>query len=107
MVLYNQFMGEVSNDNYFAAALCVIIVAITMVFFFLQRYIARKHSYSMSALKPMQPPRPAAAAAVSCATSFVYLVVFVALLPQTDGDRHLLPRQESTARHLYQRVYAR
>ena len=24
VVLYNQFMGEVSNDNYFAAALCVI-----------------------------------------------------------------------------------
>ena len=37
VVLYNQFMGEVTNDSYFAAALCVIIMAITLVFFFLQR----------------------------------------------------------------------
>ena len=50
VVLYNQFMGEVTNDSYFAAALCVIIMAITLVFFILQRRIARRHSYSMSAL---------------------------------------------------------
>ena len=36
VVLYNQFMGEVTNDSYFAAALCVIIMAITLIFFFLQ-----------------------------------------------------------------------
>ena len=81
VVLYNQFMGEVSNDNYFAAALCVIIVAITMVFFFLQRYIARKHSYSMSALKPMQPRVQRPLPRFLCHL-FVYLVVLVALLPQ-------------------------
>ena len=81
VVLYNQFMGEVSNDNYFAAALCVIIVAITMVFFFLQRYIARKHSYSMSALKPMQPRVQRPLPRFLCHL-FVYLVVLLALLPQ-------------------------
>ena len=80
-VLYNQFMGEVSNDSYFAAALCVIIMAITLVFFFLQRWIARRHTYSMSALKPMQPrvPRPLPNALCH---AFVYLVVLLAMLPQ-------------------------
>ena len=81
VVLYNQFMGEVTNDSYFAAALCVIIVAITLVFFFLQRWVSRKFSYSMSALKPMQPrvqkPLPRALCHV-----FVYTVVLLALLPQ-------------------------
>lgn len=81
VVLYNQFMGEVTNDSYFAAALCVIIVAITLVFFFLQRWVSRKFSYSMSALKPMQPrvqkPLPRALCHI-----FVYTVVLLSLLPQ-------------------------
>lgn len=80
-VLYNQFMGEVTNDSYFAAALCVIIMAITLMFFFLQRRIARRHTYAMSALKPMQPRtlRPLPHALCHAA---VYLVVLLALLPQ-------------------------
>ena len=81
VVLYNQFMGEVSNDSYFAAALCVIIVAITMIFFFLQRWIARRHSYAMSALKPMVPRTPGKWPNALCHL-FVYAVVLLALLPQ-------------------------
>lgn len=81
VVLYNQFMGEVTNDSYFAAALCVIIMAITLVFFFLQRRIARRHTYSMSALKPMQPRTPRPMPRVLCHV-FVYFVVLLALLPQ-------------------------
>lgn len=81
VVLYNQFMGEVTNDSYFAAALCVIIMAITLVFFFLQRWIARRHSYSMSALKPMQPRTPKALPRILCHV-FVYFVVLLAMLPQ-------------------------
>ena len=81
VVLYNQFMGEVTNDSYFAAALCVIIMAITLVFFFLQRWIARRHTYSMSALKPMQPRTPRPVPRMLCHV-FVYFVVLLALLPQ-------------------------
>ena len=81
VVLYNQFMGEVTNDSYFAAALCVIIMAITLVFFFLQRWIASRHSYAMSALKPMLPRVQRTVPKILC-HGFVYLVVLVALLPQ-------------------------
>ena len=81
VVLYNQFMGEVTNDNYFAAALCVIIMIITLFFFFLQRYVAGKHSYSMSALKPMLPRDQKPLPKFLCHL-YVYLVVLVALFPQ-------------------------
>lgn len=81
VVLYNQFMGEVTNDSYFAAALCVIIMLITLVFFFIQRYVARRHSYSMSALKPMHPRAQRTLPKV-LSHAAVYLVVLVALLPQ-------------------------
>ncbi len=81
VVLYNQFMGEVSNDSYFAAALCVIIMLITLFFFFLQRWMARRHSYSMSALKPMQP-RDQRPLPKFLTHLVVYAVVLLALLPQ-------------------------
>ena len=81
VVLYNQFMGEVTNDSHFAAALCVIIMLITLAFFFLQRYMARKHSYSMSALKPMQPREQRLVPKI-LSHVVVYAVVLVALLPQ-------------------------
>ena len=37
VLIYSQFMGEVSTDDHFAAALCVIVIGITLVLFFLQR----------------------------------------------------------------------
>ena len=81
VVLYNQFMGEVTNDSNFAAALCVIIMLITLIFFFLQRWIAARHSYSMTALKPMQPRTLRTLPNILCHL-FVYLVVLLAMLPQ-------------------------
>ena len=80
VVLYNQFMGEVTNDSYFAAALCVIIMAITLIFFFLQRWISHRHSYSMSALKPMEAAEAKGWRKVLSYIA-VYLVAFVAALP--------------------------
>lgn len=103
VVLYNQFMGEVTNDSYFAAALCVIIMAITLVFFFLQRWIARRHSYSMSALKPMQPrtPKPLPPCLVPC-------VCILRGAPghasSADGYRDVLP-QRVDAWHVHQRAF--
>jgi len=81
VVLYNQFMGEVSNDDFFSAALCVIMMLITLVFFFIQRRISRRHSYSMTALKPMEPRRVSRKLSI-LSHGFVYLVTLLALLPQ-------------------------
>lgn len=81
VVLYSQFMGEVMNDDNFAAALCMIIMLITLLFFFAQRWVARKTSYSMTALKPMEPVRKRGVGNVASHV-FVYAVVVMAILPQ-------------------------
>ncbi|MEA5015571.1 MAG: iron ABC transporter permease [Candidatus Limiplasma sp.] len=81
VVLYSQFMGEVMNDDNFAAALCMIIMLITLLFFFAQRWVARKTSYSMTALKPMEPVRKRGIGNVASHV-FVYAVVVMAILPQ-------------------------
>lgn len=74
VLIYTQFMGEVSTDDHFAASLCVIVIVITLLLFFLQRYIAGHYSYSMTALKPME-----AVEAKGSKKIFAYLL-FMALL---------------------------
>ena len=81
VVLYSQFMGEVMNDDNFAAALCMIIMIITLLLFFAQRWISRKTSYSMTALKPMTPIKRRGISNV-LSHVFVYSVVALAMLPQ-------------------------
>jgi iron(III) transport system permease protein len=74
-------MGEVSTDDHFAASLCVIVIVITLLLFFLQRYIAGHYSYSMTALKPMEAVEAKGSKKIF-AYLFVYGVTFLAMLPQ-------------------------
>mgnify|MGYP001371712952 CR=1 FL=1 len=81
VLIYSQFMGEVSTDDHFAAALCVIVIVITLVLFFLQRYLGNRFTYSMTALKPMEAETCTGARNI-LSHLFVYAVVLVAILPQ-------------------------
>lgn len=81
VLIYTQFMGEVSTDDHFAASLCVIVVVITLLLFFLQRWLAKKYSYAMTALKPMQAVQPKGARKL-LTYAFVFGVTLVAMLPQ-------------------------
>ena len=81
VLLYSQFMGEVSTDDHYAAALCVIVIAITLIMFFAQKYIGNKLTYSMSALKPMEAENTTGIRKI-LAHLFVYIVTLIAVLPQ-------------------------
>lgn len=81
VLIYTQFMGEVGGDDGFAAALCLIVIMMTLVLFFVQRLIANRSTYSMTALKPMQA-QPAAGLKKVAAHVFVYMVTGLAILPQ-------------------------
>lgn len=81
VLVYSQFMGEVSTDDHFAAALCVIVIGITLTLFFLQRYLGNRFTYSMTALKPMEAQKYTGLKGF-LAHLFVYAVVLVAVLPQ-------------------------
>jgi hypothetical protein len=74
-------MGEVSTDDHFAASLCVIVIVITLLLFFMQRFLAKRYAYSMTALKPMQA-EPAQGSQKFFAYLFVYGIAFIAMLPQ-------------------------
>lgn len=81
VMLYTQFMGEVGTNDGFAASMCLIVIVIALMFFFIQKFLGRKFTYSMTALKPMEATTAKGWRKV-IAYGIVYLVAFVAALPQ-------------------------
>lgn len=81
VLIYTQFMSEVGGDDGFAAALCVIVIVMTIALFLAQRFFANRSSYAMTALKPMQP-EAARGLKRLLAHAFAYTVVALAVLPQ-------------------------
>lgn len=81
VLMYSQFMGEVNTDDSFAASLCVIVIAITLLLFFLQRWMSNRCTYSMSALKPMEAENASGVKKV-VSHVIVYGIALLAMLPQ-------------------------
>ena len=81
VLIYNQFMGEVSGDDGFAAAICCIVIGLTIVMFFVQRFLATRNTYAMTALKPMMAEKAKGLRNI-LAHLAVYLTVGLAVLPQ-------------------------
>lgn len=81
VLVYNQFMSEVGGDDGFAAALCLIVVVLTVVLFLAQRLISERSSYTMTALKPMAKVRARGLKNVLL-HAVVYVIVGLAIIPQ-------------------------
>lgn len=81
VLIYTQFMSEVGGDDGFAAALCVIVIIVAILLFFLQRFMANRNTYSMSALKPMDAKKEKGLKNI-LSHIFVYLVVSFSIIPQ-------------------------
>jgi fe3+ ABC superfamily ATP binding cassette transporter, membrane protein thiP len=81
VLVYTQFMGEVGGDDGFAAAICVIMIGLTLAMFFAQRILARRSTYAMTALKPMVAEQTAGLRNL-IAHGIVYFVTGLAILPQ-------------------------
>ncbi|MDU4961880.1 MAG: iron ABC transporter permease [Sporomusaceae bacterium] len=81
VLIYTQFMSEVGGDDGFAAALCVIVILLTLILFFVQRFLASRSTYAMTALKPMTA-QPLRGMRNLLSHGFVYLTVALAAVPQ-------------------------
>jgi iron(III) transport system permease protein len=57
VLIYSSFVGEVSIDHSFAAAVAVIIMAVTLGIFLLQKYLASRQSFSMTAMRTIEAKR--------------------------------------------------
>lgn len=81
VIIYNQYVGEVGTNHNFAAAIAVIAILITLVFFIFQRYLTRKNSFSMSAMHHVErkKAKPFASFLIHL---YGYGLVAIAILPQ-------------------------
>lgn len=57
VLIYNAAVGEVSTDTGFAAAVSVIVIVLTLSVFLVQRWIAGRKTFSMTAMRPIEPTK--------------------------------------------------
>ena len=81
VILYNEFVGEVSQNKGFSAAIAVIAILITTIVFVAQNIATKKTSFSMNSLHPIEPKTLSGAKSVFIHL-FCYLVVGISILPQ-------------------------
>lgn len=81
VLVYSEFMGENGGDSGFAAAMSLLVIALTTCAFLIQQLISKKMSFSMNAINHIEPKKLKGASNVA-AHAFVYLYLLIALLPQ-------------------------
>lgn len=81
VMIFNEFINEVGGNDSFAAAISVIVIIFATMIFLVQKYISNKKSFTMNSLHPMQTEKLHGIKNV-LAHIFVYVFVFIALLPQ-------------------------
>jgi iron(III) transport system permease protein len=79
--IYTQFLGETGTNFNFAAAISVIAIVITAVFFLFQRFLSKRFAFTMNALHPIER-KPAKGLFKVFIHFYTYLVVGLAFLPQ-------------------------
>ena len=57
VLIYSSFVGEVSVDRSFAAAVAVIVIALTLGVFLVQKFIVDRRTFAMTAMRPIEPSR--------------------------------------------------
>jgi len=81
VLIFSEFIGEVAGDKGFAAAISIIAILITTVFFLIQSYISNRKKFSMSAMHPIEPKKISGIRNVLLHL-YVYVVIGIAMLPQ-------------------------
>lgn len=81
VLVYTEFVSEVGGNAAFASALAIISIVIALTIFFIQGYLARRFSFSMNALHPIQAKKVSSGKRTAICT-YVYGIVVLSILPQ-------------------------
>lgn len=81
VLIFNEFISEVGGDDGFACAIAVVAIIITTFVFLMQKYIANKKAFSMSALHRVIPKEVKGYKGI-LVYIFSYGFISLAVLPQ-------------------------
>lgn len=81
VLVYSEFVSESGSEAHFAAAMADMMILITAVFFFLQKWYVNRHSYAMSSLRPIEKKRAAGIGGLLMHL-YIYGMVLLSVVPQ-------------------------
>ncbi len=81
VLIYRAFMGENGSDANFAAAIALIMVTLTAVLYFIQKFIINKKSFRMRSVKRIVPKKITGVKGF-LAYIYSYLLVGISVIPQ-------------------------
>ncbi|WP_368233523.1 ABC transporter permease [Anaerotruncus rubiinfantis] len=81
VIVYQEWVSETGTNAYFASAVAMVMMLVAAIVFLVQKWISNRKNYTMSMLNPPQPKQLKGISNI-LAHGFVYLIVFLATLPQ-------------------------
>lgn len=80
-LVYSEFVGESGGSANFAACMATIMIIITALVFFLQKWYINTKSFTMSSIRPIQPKEPKGIFKVLIYI-YIYLLAGLSIIPQ-------------------------
>lgn len=80
-LVYSEFVGESGGSANFAACMATIMIIITALVFFLQKWYINTKSFTMSSIRPIQPKEPKGIFKVIIYI-YIYLLAGLSIIPQ-------------------------
>lgn len=81
VIVYKEFLSEIGSSDGLAAAISIIAIVITTGVFLVQKYVANRKVFSMSALHPVEAKKLTGVKNV-LAHLYCYVLVGLAIMPQ-------------------------
>lgn len=79
-LIYKEYIGEVSGNGNFAAALASVMALVTAILFLAQRHYVNRKSYATSSIRPIAPKR-LSGWKKGISVTLIALMVFLSCLP--------------------------
>lgn len=80
-LVYSEFVGESGGFANFAACMATIMIIITALVFFLQKWYINTKSFTMSSIRPIQPKEPKGIFKVLIYI-YIYMLAGLSIIPQ-------------------------
>ena len=80
-LVYSEFVGESGGSANFAACMATIMIIITALVFFLQKWYINTKSFTMSSIRPIQPKEPKGLFKVLIYL-YIYMLAGLSIIPQ-------------------------
>ena len=80
-LVYSEFVGESGGSANFAACMATIMIIITALVFFLQKWYINTKSFTMSSIRPIQPKEPKGIFKVLIYV-YIYMLAGLSIIPQ-------------------------